>query len=51
MKIKLKKDKSIRGQVEKAGTVVDVSDGVAQWLIERGDAEAVLPDKKESVND
>ena len=36
MKIKLEKDHSIRGEVEKAGTVVDVHDGVAQDLIDRG---------------
>ena len=36
MKIKLAKSHSIRGVVEKADTVVDVSEGVALDLIKRG---------------
>jgi len=39
MKIILKKDHSIRGKVESADTVVDISEGVAQDLIDRGIAE------------
>ena len=41
MKIKLLKDKFIRGEPCKKGATVDVSDGVAQWLIDRKDAEPV----------
>lgn len=36
MKIKLEKDHSIKGEIEKAGAIVDVHDGVAQDLINRG---------------
>jgi len=36
MKIKLTKDHSIRGKVEEADTVVDVHEGVANDLIDRG---------------
>jgi|TARA_R110000744_G_scaffold126398_4_gene232713 hypothetical protein len=36
MKIKLKKNHSIRGVVEKADTTVEISEGVALDLIKRG---------------
>ena len=36
MKVKLTQDHSIRGQVEKADSVVDISEGVALDLIKRG---------------
>tara|TARA_R110002153_G_scaffold100761_2_gene236784 strand:- start:3263 stop:3451 length:189 start_codon:yes stop_codon:yes gene_type:complete len=39
MKIKLLKDKSIRGNITIAGSTVDVSDLVAVDLIDNGDAE------------
>ena len=39
MKIKLNQDHSIRGVVEKSGAVVDISEGVAQDLIDRGIAD------------
>lgn len=45
MKIKLKKDHSIRGKVESADTVVDISEGVAQDLIDRGIAEKLSKPK------
>jgi len=48
MKVELKTEKSIRGVLEPAGAVVDVSDGVAEWLIERGDAAKVTKTKKAS---
>ena len=38
-KITLKREKLIRGELEKKGAVVEVNDGVADWLVERGDAE------------
>ena len=38
MKITLTREKLIRGALEKKGATVEVSDGVAEWLIERGDA-------------
>lgn len=43
MKVILKKDHSIRGKVEPADTIVDISEGVAQDLIDRGIASK--PDK------
>jgi len=36
MKIKLTQDHSIRGRIEKADTIVEVHDGVADDLIKRG---------------
>jgi hypothetical protein len=48
MKVTLLKPKSIRGVLEKKGTVVDVSEGVAEWLIERGDAETPKAKKSET---
>ena len=36
MKVKLTKDHSIRGKVEDADTIVDISEGVALDLIKRG---------------
>ena len=48
MKVTLLKPKSIRGALEKKGATVDVSEGVAEWLIERGDAE--MPKAKKSEN-
>lgn len=41
MKIKLAKSHSIRGSVEKAETIVDISEGVALDLIKRGIAAQV----------
>lgn len=48
MKVKLLKDKSIRGELTEAGTTVDVGDLVGKKLIVNGDAEAVIakPKKK-----
>lgn len=50
MQIKLKKAKSIRGVLEKAGTIVDVGDLTGQALIDSGDAESVAakPKKKKA---
>ena len=45
MKITLKKDHSIRGKIEPAESVVEVSDGVADDLIVRGVAEKVSKPK------
>ena len=45
MKVKLKKDHSIRGVVEPADTVVEISDGVAEDLIDRGIADKVTKPK------
>ncbi len=42
MKIKLTKDHSIRGVIEKSGTEVEVSEGVANDLIKRGIAKKVI---------
>jgi hypothetical protein len=39
MKIKLTQDHSIRGRIEKADTIVEVHDGVADDLIKRGIAD------------
>jgi len=44
MKIKLLKDKSIRGNITIAGSTVDVSDLVAVDLIDNGDAESAIDD-------
>lgn len=46
MKIKLKNPKSIRGVLEKAGTIVEVGDLVGQSLIDSGDAEKSTPKTK-----
>lgn len=53
MKLTLLKDKSIRGQLTKAGTVVVVGDLVGQWLIDNGDAEIAVakPKKKAATKD
>jgi len=50
VQIKLKKAKSIRGVLEKAGTIVDVGDLTGQALIDSGDAESVAakPKKKKA---
>jgi len=45
MKVKLTQDHSIRGQVEKADTVVDISEGVALDLIKRGIAKKLSKPK------
>ena len=45
MKVKLIKDHSIRGKVESADTIVDIGEGVAQDLIERGIAQKPLKPK------
>ena len=42
MKIKLTADHSIRGIIETAETVVDVSEGVALDLIKRGIADKIF---------
>ena len=47
MKIKLKQDHSIRGVVEKKGTLHDVHDGVAKDLITRGIAEKPTAEKSD----
>jgi len=49
-KITLKREKLIRGKLENKGASVEVNDGVADWLIERGDAELTKP-KKQSTSD
>jgi len=46
MKIKLTQDHSIRGRIEKADTVVEVHDGVAEDLIKRGIAAKLSKPKK-----
>jgi hypothetical protein len=46
MKIKLTQDHSIRGCIEKADTVVEVHDGVAEDLIKRGIAAKLSKPKK-----
>lgn len=45
MKVRLTKDHSIRGKVEKADTVVDINDGVALDLIKRGVAKKLSKPK------
>jgi hypothetical protein len=45
MKIKLTKDHSIRGKVEKADTIVDIHDGVALDLVKRGIAKKLSKPK------
>lgn len=45
MKVKLTKDHSIRGKVEKAETIVDINDGVALDLIKRGIAKKLSKPK------
>ena len=45
MKVKLVKDHSIRGKVEKADTIVDISDGVALDLVKRGIAKKLSKPK------
>ena len=45
MKVKLTKDHSIRGKVEKADAVVDINDGVALDLIKRGVAKKLSKPK------
>ncbi len=45
MKIKLKQDHSILGEIRPADTVADISDGVAQDLIDRGIAEEISKPK------
>lgn len=45
MKVKLTKDHSIRGKVEKAETIVDINDGVALDLIKRGIAQKLSKPK------
>jgi hypothetical protein len=45
MKIKLTQDHSIRGCIEKADTIVEVHDGVADDLIKRGIAEKLAKPK------
>ena len=47
MKVKLIKDHSIRGTVESADTIVDIGEGVAQDLIERGIAQKPSKPKAE----
>lgn len=49
MKIKLLKDKSIRGELTEAGTVVVIGDLVGQELIVNGDAEAVIAKPKQKA--
>lgn len=51
MKIKLLKDKSIRGNLTIAGSTVDVSDLVAIDLIDNGDAEISEKEGKAKKND
>jgi hypothetical protein len=46
VKVKLTTPKSIRGEQTPKDTVVDVSDGVAQWLIDRKEAVKVSKGKK-----
>ena len=48
MKITLKVDKSIRGELTAAGATVDVGDLVAQSLIDNGDAEKFTPKPKKT---
>jgi len=48
MKIKLKKDHSVLGKVEKTDAVVEVREGVAQDLIDRGIAEKVTTSKSKA---
>lgn len=52
MKVKLLKDKSIRGLLTEAETIVDVGDLVGQSLIDNGDAEIVVakPKKKQAID-
>jgi len=45
MKVKLVKDHSIRGTVEKADTIVDVHNGVALDLVKRGIAKKLSKPK------
>lgn len=47
MRIKLLKDKFIRGEPRKKDETVEVSDGVGQWLIDRGAAESIKKSKPE----
>jgi hypothetical protein len=47
MKIKLKKDHSIRGVVEKKGSEHDIHKGVADDLIKRGIAEKPIDQKSD----
>lgn len=49
-KITLKREKFIGGVPEKKGATVEVNDGVADWLIERGDAELTKAKKESSSN-
>jgi len=52
MKIKLVKEKSIKGCIEEAGSIVEVGDLVAQSLIDNGDAEELTPKtKKQKAKD
>ena len=46
MKIKLLKDHSILGKIEKADTIVEISEGVANDLIQRGIAKKLSKAKK-----
>jgi len=48
MKIKLKQDHSIRGNVEPADSIVDINEGVADDLIKRGIAEKLSKPKAPS---
>ena len=50
-KITLKRDKFIAGVPENKGATVEVNAGVADWLIERGDAEIAKPKAKKSTSD
>ncbi len=52
MQIILKKAKSIRGMLQKAGTIVDVGDLTGQALIDSGDADSVAakPKKKKATD-
>jgi len=45
MKIKLSKDHSIKGKIETADTIVDIHQGVALDLIQRGIAESISKPK------
>jgi hypothetical protein len=52
VKVTLLKDKSIKGLLTEAGTIVDVGDLVGQSLIDNGDAEIVVakPKKKKATD-